>query len=138
VSLGRALATLSEEKSKIKAPRSTKAKLDLVCQAIDDLERELALAQAREEQVRDWLVEASDLSRERESLQATIDRGATDLQAARYSLLEGILAQAEESAAKCAESRERAKALEWARDLPAGIESPLRQCEMNRRRCESG
>lgn len=126
VSLGRALAVLNEEKAKLKSPRSTKARLDLLGQEIDHLEDELESARAREEQVRDWLAEAYDLSREKAQLQTAVDEGVKDLRSARYSLLNGILSQAQEIEARLESLRERVKDLEWARDLPANCEGSHR------------
>ncbi|MGE5579345.1 MAG: AAA family ATPase [Bacillota bacterium] len=120
VSLARALSALADEKAKLKQPRSTKAKLDLIAQEIDRLEKELAAAQAREEQVRDWLIEASHLAREKARLEKEVDRGLRGLREGRYRLLRGILSSASELETQSAAQQERMRSLEWARDLPAG------------------
>jgi len=122
VSLGRALAVLSEEKAKIKAQRSTKAKLDLVAREIDRLEQELAAARAREEQVRDWLVEASSLSREKAECQEAVGIRAKDLRYARYGLLKGVLSKVEEIDKESEALRHKLVETEWAGDLPSGLE----------------
>jgi hypothetical protein len=82
VSLTRALSALADEKAKLKQPRSTKARLDLIAQEIDRLEKELAAAQVREEQVREWLIEASQLAREKARLEMEVERGSRNLREA--------------------------------------------------------
>lgn len=120
VSLARALSALADEKAKLKQPRSTKAKLDLIAQEIDRLEKELAAAHVREEQVRDWLTEASQLSREKARLEKEVEAGFRRLREGRYRLLRGILSSASELEAQSAAQQERMRNLEWALDLPAG------------------
>lgn len=120
VSLTRALSALADEKAKLKQPRSTKARLDLIAQEIDRLEKELAAAQVREEQVREWLIEASQLAREKARLEMEVERGSRNLREGRYRLLRGILQSASELEAQTAAQEEHMRSLEWARSLPEG------------------
>lgn len=129
VSLARALAALNEERAKLKSPRSTKARLDLVASEIDRLEKELAVAQVREEQVRDWLIEASDLSHEKAGLESDVDRGSKELRHARYRMLRGILELLSEMDQESAALRERIASLDWAGDLPDDAEGTYRSIE---------
>ncbi len=126
VSLSRALAVLNDEKGKLKSQRSTKARLDLLGQEIERLEEELAGVRAREEQVRDWLVDASELSHEKARLQSEVEQGARDLKAARYSLLTGILSQVQEIETQASGLKQKVRDLEWAREMPAKCEEHYR------------
>jgi uncharacterized protein YhaN len=126
VSLGQALAALNEERAKLKSPRSTKARLDLMAQEIESLERELGEAKMREEQVREDMAEAADLTRERGRLQSAVAQGEKDVRAARYSLLQSILSQVQELEAESSSVREKLRAVEWARDLDPACEESSR------------
>jgi uncharacterized protein YhaN len=126
VSLGRALAALSEERAKIKSPRSSKARLDVLGREIEGLERELGEARDREDQVREWLLEASDLGREKAGLQSAVEQGEKDLKVARYSLLQGVLLQVQELESRAESLRANVRAVEWAHDLDPGCEETFR------------
>lgn len=117
VSLARALAAISGEGAKIKSQRSTKARLDVLAREIDALEKEMQSAKAREEQVREWLLEASDLNRERSVLQAGIDAGEKDLRSARLSMLRFVLDQVHDLREQSLSLSARLEATGWACDL---------------------
>lgn len=117
VSLARALAALSGEGAKIKSQRSTKARLDVLGREIEALEKELQLARTREEQVREWLLEASDLNKQKSALQSSIEASEKSLRAARRSLLQGVLSQVQDLRAQSASLSARLQSCEWARGL---------------------
>ncbi|HHY45184.1 MAG TPA: AAA family ATPase [Firmicutes bacterium] len=120
VSLVRALSALSDERAKIKAPRSQKAKLDIVQQEIAELSRELKSANERAEELRGWLIEASNLSREKERLEEAVSRGEWELAWLRRGMLKGLLAEAEELQGLISDSMARLEELRWAKDVPQG------------------
>lgn len=120
VSLVRALSALSDERAKIKAPRSLKAKLDIVQQEIAELSRELKSAKERAEELRGWLIEASDLSREKERLEEQVSRGDWELSRLRHAMLKGLLAEAEDLRGLMRETQARLEELLWAKDVPQG------------------
>ena len=91
VPLVRALSVLADERAKIKAPRSVKAKLDIIQREIADLRQELKLAAEREEELRGWLIEASDLSKEKLRLEGLVSEGELELAYLRYWMLKGLL-----------------------------------------------
>jgi uncharacterized protein YhaN len=126
VSLGRALAALNEERARLKSPRSTRARLDLLSQEIVGHEGELRVARAREEAVREDMMDASDLSRQKTQLESEVAQGEKDLTVTRYSLLQGILSQVQELEAQAASIRQKVRTLEWARDLDPDSEETSR------------
>lgn len=126
VPLTRALGALYDEGAKLKLPRSTKARLDLLRADIDKLEAEMAAAAAREENVREDLALAAELGREKADLQARLSRGEAEIHAARYALLQGILSRAQELESQASSLREKIGHLEWARDLAPDCEESLR------------
>lgn len=133
VPLARALMVLGEERNKIKSQRSKKAKLDEIQQRISDLENELAVASRREDEVRQWMVEASELKKTRDELEvqaAALERDVRDI---RYSLLCRVrddVAKLEESANGL---RAQIDALSWAGDLPDEIEEQYSACEREKK-----
>lgn len=122
VSLVRALSALSDERAKIKTPRSMKAKLDIVRQEIAELRQELKSADERAEELRGWLVEASDLSREKDRLEEAVSQGEAELARLRYVMLKGLLIETGEIETRIEEVRSRLEEVRWAKDLPTGAQ----------------
>lgn len=120
VSLVKALSALADERSKIKAPRSQKARLDIVQQEIAELQGELKAASERAEELRGWLIEASELAKEKERLEEQVSRGDWELKRLRHALLRGLLAEAEKLQGFIRETSERVQGLLWAKDIPDG------------------
>ncbi|HHW27290.1 MAG TPA: AAA family ATPase [Firmicutes bacterium] len=139
VSLTKALSALIEERNKIKSPRSTKQRLDVVMQRLAELKKEAQDAAAREEQVRDWLIEASSLSRNRDRLEEECRDRQADLDRTRYLLLADLLAQVTALDEKARGLRDSLAEREWAKDLPKDEEgnykSILQEKESLSQRC---
>jgi uncharacterized protein YhaN len=122
VSLVRALSVLADERAKIKAPRSQKAKLDIVQQEIAGLKQELKSAEERAEELRGWLIEASDLSKEKERLEEVVSRCEAELARLRYGMLRTLLVEAQEIQDRVREAKARLVEVEWAKDVPPGAD----------------
>jgi uncharacterized protein YhaN len=132
VSLVRALSVLTDERSKIKAPRSVKAKLDLVQQEIAELNQELKAANERAEELRGWLIEASDLAKEKERLEDTVAQGERELARLRYVMLKRLLTETEEIEGRMDEAKARLAEIEWAKDVPPGAEQQYQALKQER------
>jgi uncharacterized protein YhaN len=122
VPLVRALSVLADERAKIKAPRSVKAKLDIIQREIADLRQELKLAAEREEELRGWLIEASDLSKEKLRLEGLVSEGELELAYLRYWMLKGLLNEAGEIESDISGLMARLSEAQWAKDIPEGSE----------------
>ena len=120
--LVRALSVLADERAKIKAPRSVKAKLDIIQREIADLRQELKLAAEREEELRGWLIEASDLSKEKLRLEGLVSEGELELAYLRYWMLKGLLNEAGEIESDISGLMARLSEAQWAKDIPEGSE----------------
>lgn len=121
-SFAKALTALSEEKAKIKTPRSTRAKLDRVCRKIQELESELQKARAREQQIRDWLLEVFRLNEEKQKLEVIVKDEEKNLLLMRYALLRHILLKAHGLKSQIRELTEEINSLSWAKELPENCE----------------
>lgn len=122
VPLVRALSLLADEKAKIKAPRSVKAKLDVIQLEMAELQQELKFANAREEELRGWLIEASDLSKEKVRLESLVSEGEGQLGRLRLAMLSGLLREARDIENQASEVRARLTEAAWAKDVPPGSE----------------
>lgn len=117
VSLTKALSALIEERSKIKSPRSTKQRLDMVRERLAELEREAEEASNRESQVRDWLVQASAQSQVRDALESECLNRQAELDEIRYFLLSDLMAQVTALDEKVKELEGALSEREWAKDI---------------------
>ncbi|HHW18556.1 MAG TPA: AAA family ATPase [Firmicutes bacterium] len=127
LSLAKALSALNVERSKIKTPRSTRGRLDMVYERISELEKELGEAREREAQVREWLLEVSALSDERKNLEDKARSEEKALVTVRYAILQNVLTQAKKLRARISELGREITGFAWAKDLPQGCEEAFRE-----------
>ena len=136
VSLSGALLALRSEADKLKSPKSTTRRLDLVRAEVQALRRELQEARDREEAVREAMAEAAGLTQEKARLEREATEGERALEAARYALLHGVLSKARELEAKAESLRERIRAVQWAAGLDLACEEALRSIREEARSLE--
>lgn len=74
VTFEKAMAVLADERSKIKTPRSTKARLDILYEKASGLREELSSARLRDEQIREWTTELYSLYQRHRELEEQIQK----------------------------------------------------------------
>ncbi len=127
VSFAKALAALGDERSRIKTPRSTKARLDQVIEKLEDFEREAAAAASRESEVREWLVQSWNLGKLRAAVQEDLDKGQEELERVRLSFLQGMLSKVTDLDARARVLESEIGECSWAKNMPQGAEEAQRQ-----------
>lgn len=127
VSFAKALAVLGDERSRIKTPRSTKALLDQVTEKLEELDREAALAAAREAEVREWLVQLWNLDKLRQETREDLEKGQSELERVRLTFLQGILSRVTALDAEARRLEAEIENCSWAQDVPEGAEEAYRQ-----------
>lgn len=118
----KALSALNLERGKIKTPRSTRARLDVVQEQIAELEAELSDAIEREASVRATLVQLRDLRLEEEALGNEAGKAAARADCIRASLLRRVISSVHVLEGQIRDLRDKIELMEWAKDIPDGLE----------------
>lgn len=122
LSFARALAVLNTERAKIQTPRTTRGELDIVEAKIAQLEIELNEAREREAEVRKILVELRNVQSREQEISRKCREYETRAHQIRSLILHRTITSAEEIEASIMEERASLERLEWAKDIPDGLE----------------
>ncbi len=118
----KALSALNLERGKIKTPRSTRARLDVVQDQKAELEAELSEALEREASVRAALVQLRDVRLEEETLGHEAGKAAVKAECIRASLLRRVISTVHGLESQIRDLRGKIELMEWAKHIPDGIE----------------
>lgn len=121
----KALGVLNVERGKIKTPRSTRAKLDVVLQQKAELSAELEEAREREAQVREIMVELRRLRQEEAELVEKAEEASRQLDWIRAVLLRRVVSQARHFIEEITSLERTLSQLEWARHIPDNVKQDL-------------
>ena len=125
LSFAKALSVLNVERSKIQTPRSTKGKLDLIQEKIGELEIELKEAREREAGIRKALVDLRNMQLEEDEIARRCREAEIKVEQIRGLMLHRVVSSARELEYKVNAQRDILEKLNWAQDLPAGIETRM-------------
>ncbi|HHX10924.1 MAG TPA: AAA family ATPase [Firmicutes bacterium] len=123
----KALAVLNVERGRIKTPRSTRAKLDVIQEQKAELTCEIEDAREREAQVRQIMVELRRLKREEAELVQKAEQASRQVDSIRALLLRQVVYQARHLKQEIAGLEHILSQLEWARRLPQDLTRDLQE-----------
>ncbi|NLC15246.1 MAG: hypothetical protein GX784_02840, partial [Firmicutes bacterium] len=132
-----ALAVLNVERGRIKTPRSTRAKLDVVQQQRAELTAELEEAREREAQVRKIMVELRRLRQEEEELAEKAREASRQADRIRAVLLRRVVRQAKELTREIGELERTLSRLDWARHMPDSLKQDLEEVVRSKQEVET-
>ncbi len=121
----KALSVLNQERGKIKTPRSTRAKLDVIQQQKAELTGELEEARLRESQIRKTLVELRRLRQDEADVVQKAQRASRRVDCIRAVLLGKVVFQARQLKQQICRLEDSLRLMEWAKHIPDNLQEDL-------------